>query len=390
MRSSSDAPAPSAVSGGGPLLPDYAGACLSNLVPGILAGPGGRPSWFPALARDAAQVVLLVVDGMGWEQLRERPGVAPTLASMIGGPITSVAPTTTATALTSITLGVAPALHGLVGYRFPIPVAGPDGPSEEILNVLRWRSPSGDARRGFPPEQAVEGLAFGGRPVPVVSRAEFAETGFSRAHQRGGRYVGYSLASSIAVEVGRLLAAGESLVYAYYEGLDKVAHLTGLGEHFDAELRATDRLVADLLEVLPPGAVLLVTADHGEVEVGDRVVPLAEELRSLCSLVSGEARFRWLHAHPGSAPDLLAACSEAYDREAWVVTADEVVDQGWFGGPLRPEFRPRIGDVALVPYAPVGYLDPADTGDVRLVCRHGSLTPAELLVPLLAGVGPHP
>jgi hypothetical protein len=335
-------------------------------------------------------VVLLVVDGMGWEQLRERPGAAPTLASMLGGPITSVAPTTTASALTSITHGAPPAVHGLVGYRFPVPVVGPDGPVEEILNVLRWRTASGDARRSFPPEQAVETLAFAGRPVPVVSKAEFAGTGFSLAHLRGGRDVGWWLASSIAVEVRCLLAAGEPMVYAYYDGVDKVAHLTGLGEHYDAELRATDRLVADLLQVLPPGAVLLVTADHGEVEVGEQVRPLPEELLSLCSLVSGEARFRWLHARGGATGDLFAACSETYKGEAWVVTADQVIDQGWFGGPLPAEVRRRIGDVALLPHAPVGYLDPADTGDARLVCRHGSLTPAEVLVPLLAGLGPRP
>ena len=55
----------------------------------------------------------------------------------------------------------------------------------------------------------------------------------------------------------RLLAAGEPFVYAYYDGLDKVAHEHGLGEHYAEELRIVDRLVGDLIEVLPPGAVLV-------------------------------------------------------------------------------------------------------------------------------------
>ena len=67
----------------------------------------------------------------------------------------------------------------------------------------------------------------------------------------------------------RLLAGGEPFVYAYYDGIDKVAHEYGLGEHYDAELAAVDRLVADVLAVLPAGAVLLVTADHGQVDCGD-------------------------------------------------------------------------------------------------------------------------
>ena len=76
-----------------------------------------------------------------------------------------------------------------------------------------------------------------------------------------------------------------------------------------------------------------------------------------------------------------------YGDEAWVVTLDQMEEEGWFGGPLAAEVRARLGDVAIVPYEPVAYLDPADGGDVRLVCRHGSLTPDEMLVPLLAGHG---
>jgi hypothetical protein len=369
------------------VVPDYEGPCLAGVVPGIQAGPGRRPPWFPTVAADAAQVVLLVVDGLGWEQLRQRTATAPALAGMEGGAITSVAPTTTATALTSITFGRPPSAHGLVGYRFR--VEGPTG-GDEVLNVLRWRTASGDARDFFPPGKALDGVAFAGRPVPVVSKSEFAGTGFSVAHQAGSRPVGWSLPSSIAVEVGRQLTAGEPLVYVYYEGVDKIAHLSGLGEHYDAELRATDRLVADLLELLPPGAVLLVTADHGQVEVGSATTPVAAEVMAHVGLVSGEARFRWLHALPGHAEDLVAQCRETYGSEAWVRTIDEIADQGWLGGPLSPRWRWRLGDVAVVPHQPVGYLDPADTGDARLVCRHGSLTSAEVLVPFIAGTGGAP
>jgi hypothetical protein len=370
-----------------PVVPDYGGPCLAGVVPGIQAGPGRRPPWFPSVAAEAAQVVLLVVDGLGWEQLGQRTATAPALAGMEGGAITSVAPTTTATALTSITFGRPPAAHGLVGYRFR--VEGPTG-DDEVLNVLRWRTASGDARVFFPPDKALDGAAFAGRLVPVVSKSEFAGTGFSLAHQAGSRAVGWSLPSSIAIEVRRQLAVGEPFVYVYYEGVDKIAHLSGLGEHYDAELRATDRLVADLLELLPPGAVLLVTADHGQVEVGPATTPVVAEVMAHVGLVSGEARFRWLHALPGHADDLATVCRETYGSEAWVRTIDEVADQGWLGGPLSPRWRWRLGDVAVVPHEPVGYLDPADTGDARLVCRHGSLTPAEVLVPFIAGTGSAP
>ena len=132
-----------------PVLPDYGGACLSSVVPALLDrfGPDVAP-WLPAPAQGARQVVLLVLDGLGWEQLRADRAHAPTVAAGQGGPITSVVPTTTATALTSITTGRPPADHGVVGYRMR--VDGADGQGDEVMNVLRWRTPAGDMRRRRP------------------------------------------------------------------------------------------------------------------------------------------------------------------------------------------------------------------------------------------------
>src|SRR5438045_9113415 len=98
-----------------PVLPDYGVACITSVVPALLRR---RPQpWLPALATDAEQVVVLVLDGLGWEQLGERSHLAPTLAAMTGGPITTVVPATTATALPSIATGRPPCAHGASGYR---------------------------------------------------------------------------------------------------------------------------------------------------------------------------------------------------------------------------------------------------------------------------------
>ena len=83
-----------------PIVPQYSGANVRGIVPALLAPRGAtKPAWIPAAAARAQQVVLLVVDGLGWEQLAERAAIAPTLSSLAGGPITSVAPSTTGTAL---------------------------------------------------------------------------------------------------------------------------------------------------------------------------------------------------------------------------------------------------------------------------------------------------
>ena len=330
-----------------PVLPEFGGPCIVNVVPALLARNDPEndvPGWIPATARRAAQIVLLVVDGLGWEQLRARPQLAPTLlaAEGIDHPITSVAPTTTACALTSITTGRPPCQHGVLGYRLAV--------GDEILNVLRWRTGSGRPR-STPGGPYRPGSSSPSRPFPDrphrcrwCPRHEFGGTGFTAAHLGNSPLHGYKVASSLPVEVGRLLRGGEPFIYAYYDGIDKVAHGNGLGDHYDAELRAVDRLVEDLAAELPPGAALVVTADHGQIDVGPRVELLGREIMSLVQFLSGEGRFRWLHARPGAADDLLAAASERYGDNTWVRARDQLIEEGLFGGtPSRAVARPGWG-----------------------------------------------
>jgi hypothetical protein len=361
-----------------PIIPAYDGACIANIAPTVLGpqGEGARPAWFPAIAASARQTVLFVLDGLGWDQLQARRHLAPTLTGLQGGAIHAVAPTTTATGLTSITTGVPPGEHGVIGYRILV--------ENEILNVLRWSTAAGDARRRILPRDVQSLPPFLATRPPVVTRAEFAQSGFSAAHLGGSRQVGYRVTSTLAVEVRRLLAAGERFVYAYYDGIDKVAHEYGLGEHYDAELAAVDDLVALVIESLPDDAVLLVTADHGQVDVGEAMLPVHDDVLKLVRLQSGEARFRWLHARPGAAADLAVAAEAAHGGDAWVTTLEQMRDEKWFGPQLPRAVADRLGDVALVASRPVGFDDPVDSGPFALLCRHGSMTADEVLVPLLA------
>jgi len=359
--------------------PDYGGACLDGVVPALLAAPGRRPAWVPAPAANAEQIVLLVLDGLGWEQLCERPSLAPCLTSLRGGPITSVTPTTTATALTSITTGLPPAEHEVVGYRVKV--------GSQVLNVLRWRMAGADARQLVPPSEFQTHEVFGGTAPPVITRGEFASSGFTMAHLPGVPMLGWQVPSALVVHVQRALAGGAPFVYAYYDGIDKVAHEQGFGPYYDAELTYADRLVADVARVLPHGAALVVTADHGQVFVGDGVINLSRALTDDVTLMSGEGRFRWLHARPGCATRLADRARDELADDAWVRTVDELEAEGLFGGRLTPAGRDRLGDVALLARRPVAFLDPADPGETRLRCRHGSLTAAEMWVPLLAAAG---
>jgi len=362
-----------------PLLPDYEGACTSNVVGTLLEDPDDPPAWFPDGLVGADQIVLLVLDGLGWDQMLDRWSLLRGLPMMARTSITTVAPTTTATALTSISTGLPPGEHGVIGYRMDV--------DHDVLNVLRWSTSRGDARELIPPESIQHEAAFGGQRPPVVVRAEFRDSGFTRAHLGGCRHVPYRMPSTLVAEITHQLALGEPFVYAYYDGIDKVAHEYGLSHFYDAELVFVDRMIEYLVQVLPAGVALVVTADHGHVDVGDRIVNPAPEVLSHVQRQSGEARFRWLHAHPGAEHDLLHAAQEHHGDTSWVVSRDQTVDECWFGPKVLPGPLSRLGDVALVPFEALAFEDPADTGPFVLKGRHGSMTPAEVLVPLMVARG---
>jgi hypothetical protein len=217
----------------------------------------------------------------------------------------------------------------------------------------------------------------------VLSKAELEGSGFTQAHLNGVKHMGWRASSSIPVLIRAALDAGEQFVYAYYDGVDKIAHERGFGDYYNAELQHADRLVADIIALLPPDTVLLVTADHGQVHVGDNTIIPSATVMSHVARQSGEGRFRWLHAQRGREGALLDAALE-YSDVAWVVTRDQVLDEQWFGPRVSEPIARRMGDVALVAHAQVSFEEPLDGGAFDLVCRHGSLTEDEMLVPLLA------
>ena len=355
--------------------PALGGASVAGLVPALLGTTDG--SWLPETVRHADGVVMLVLDGLGWNAIAEHRDVMPTLASMDGGAITTVTPATTATALTSITTGLAPAQHGIVGYRMLV-----DG---NVLNVLRWSYGGG---RPPDPFAVQRHTAFLGRPVPVVTKIEFRSTGFTQAHLRGANFIGWHTIATLVEHSVACIKAGAPLVYAYYPGVDSVAHEFGLrAPVFRHELAATDRLVRDLLDALPERAALLVTSDHGQVHLEPDSWIDISSLAPLTTAMAGDGRFRYLYARKGDATKLLEAARDELGDQAWVWSRAELLADGILGSGATGTIPGRIGDIVLASRAPVAFIDPALPAEVALRSGHGSLTPDEMYVPLLAARG---
>jgi hypothetical protein len=358
-----------------PVLADLDGASVAGLIPALI---GGRPApWMPDAVAGATSVVLLVLDGLGANEVEARPTILRELAAMQGSQITTVVPSTTSTALTSIATGLAPAQHGVLGFRMLV--------DDDVLNVLQWKTQS---RHAPDPFDVQRHDAFLGRPVPVVTRGEFRDSGFSKAHLRGSTFVGWKTVATLVEHCRRLVLAGERFVYAYYPGVDEVAHAHGLHDEFYArELASADLLVANLLDVLPSDTALLVTADHGQVHLEPESWIEIDELHPMLAAQAGDARFRYLHARKGMAPDLLAAAHERLDGVAWVLSRRELLEAGWLGTGATGTVPGRIGDVVLAAREPVAFVDPALPRERQLRSAHGSLTPEEMYVPLRSARG---
>ncbi|MDP9840927.1 alkaline phosphatase family protein [Streptosporangium lutulentum] len=364
-----------------PLIPAYGAASLADLSSSLLAAVGVRGE-NPLDLAPAERVVLFLVDGMGAELLRAHPQTAPFLSAQQGGVLTAGFPATTVTSLGSLGTGVPPGEHGMLGYQLAVPGAG------HLLNCLRWTTPGPpvDPDVWQPTPTVYERAAAAGVPISYVGPAKFETSGFNRAVYRGVKFVGADTIDERVEGVRRALAEPRAHVSVYYGDLDSTGHVTGWGtEAWLAQLATVDLMAERLAATLPPGAAMYVTADHGMVNVTERVdVDAILALREGVALLGGDTRARHVYAAPGAAGAVLDIWRDILAGTAWVVSRQEAVESGWFGPRVRPEWLPRIGDVLAVPYTDCAIVaSVAEPIEATFIGCHGSLTPAEQYVPLL-------
>ncbi|MCE7006804.1 alkaline phosphatase family protein [Kibdelosporangium philippinense] len=375
-----------------PLIPNYGAGALSDVVPSIMAGLGVPGVSATVSLPEARKVCLLLVDGLGWPQLRAHPEDAPFLNSLAGNEITAGFPATTATSLTTIGTGVPSGTHGIVGYSF----AASD---DELINALSWGLHAGgrneDFREKYVPEefQPVETMfqraADSGVCVRLATQRMFEGSGLTRAAFRGGDLDGVMALGDLAVSAVDALAGGDrAFCYAYHSELDLLGHVFGPGSRaWRFQLRQVDRLAQTIAEELPPDGMLVVTADHGMVAVGenDRIdfdgIP---ELRNGVRMLGGEPRVRHVYTQPGALTDVHAAWGSLVGEHAWMLTRDEAIAAGWFGPSVADYARGRIGDLVVAAQGNAAITrSKVESRLSALNGQHGSLTAEDQLIPLL-------
>ncbi len=374
------------------MRPDYDGGSLVNLVASVVASRGGKPHHETlrnfSLAAEAKNVVLFIIDGLGDNYLA-RHGKGSELGRRRRRSLTSVFPSTTASAITTSYTGRTPLEHGLTGWFTYFGEAGC------VSACLPFRS------RGDMAPLAVRGVTakniftvpslFGELPVRsiVVTQRDIIDSQYNSVHCRGAERLAYTNADELVAQVEAAVKSGDErkFIYAYWPLYDQICHRFGC-ESVQAvhEFEAIDAAFGALLRRLGgTDTVIVATADHGFIDVApDESLELPASFYSQLRFpLCGERRVAYCHAH---APEDFAKRAQDWLQEkADVMPSRRLVDEGWFGpGKPHPRFDERIGDVALVMrnrYTVKDWI----TGESRSlhIGNHGGTHEDEMSIPLI-------
>src|SRR5512139_328639 len=343
----------------------------------------------PAALAGVRHLVLLVVDGLGYHHLLGRDG---TLRRHLRGPLTSVFPSTTASAIPTFLTGLAPQQHGLTGWNMYFREIG------AIVAPLPFRLRTGRhalREAGVTPADLF-GLTplFDRLPLPchVVSPRNIIHSDFNVALSGRAKRHGYETLDELFSLLTALLRSdAPGYIHAYWPQLDSLAHEHGIGsEPVAAAFALLDAAFGRLLDVAnDTGSRVIVTADHGfidspteqRMDLDDHPALRDTLLLPLC----GEPRMAYAYVRAGRQSQFEDYVRGQLADRVQLFSSEDILRQGWLGpGAAHPGLHDRLGDYILIPRGQ-GILRDWLKGETRYTHAsvHGGLSEAEMIVPLV-------
>lgn len=371
------------------MLPSLNSAQLSlaDVLPSCLASLG-----VPAITNSldlpsVKSAVIVLVDGLGEHNLSSAQAHARFLAqkSAQRPALSTVFPSTTAAALASLTTGSNPGQHGMTGYKVRNPESG------EILNLLTGLGVLAQpgSWMASPPLYSI--AEDHGITATVVAHPRFADTPLTEIIHSGATQLGAkSVDDRVEAVLNMLQRPGQHLILLYVSELDELAHNKGVkSPEWAAALESLDGSLKALEKRLPEGVGVIVTADHGVVDVPSTRHYLygndPEHMRHIAQ-VGGEPRCLQLyfdeHASEQEKLATLGSWKEDWSELAWVLSRDEVINAGLYGE-CAPLVLERLGDIFVLAKKDVVFYDERDTTlkGRNMIGQHGGISPVELAIP---------
>jgi hypothetical protein len=381
------------------VLPDYHGGSIVNLMASIGTALGTENPFYPALGQlepsalaEARNVLLLVIDGLGYEYLTGS-SAGGALRRNLRGRVTSVFPSTTAAAVTSFLTGLGPQQHGLTGWHTYFREVG------VVAAVLPFRARHGgpslsESGIGLPTLLGPRPLANRLRvPCHMVAPERIIHSEFNCAYGGAARRRGYGALDGMFAAMVELVQQGSErkYIYAYFPDLDALAHEHGIASQAAANLLAEldDALGRFLEAIRGTGTAVIVTADHGHIDSGPgRLIELEDHpdlAETLVLPLCGERRVAYCYVHPDREKHFVDYVTGELDRYADLYASADLLGEGWFGlGQPHPRLAERVGHYTLVMkenYAIKDWL-PGERRHVHIGV-HGGVSKEEMYVPLI-------
>jgi hypothetical protein len=407
-----------AVIKGNLIVPQYSELCNSSLPDTFLKLMGinsARPLQLESLSKlceSTENLAFILLDGFGY-RLAEHAitsGFCPSLASFLGErgttfiPITTVFPSTTSTATTSLHTGLTPQEHGILGYTMYLHEVG------TIAEMLRFAPlVAGGSNSifdlGLDPKSFVGGETIHERMEGNGIRANLyinkwiVDSGLSRVTNRGARIHPHVMASDMFVRMRKTLEAGagaKSFHFAYLSSPDTLAHAYGpFCDEFAAEVDSLfymlQKLLVEKLEhKVARETAIVISADHGLARISqDNIIDVRDHptLKSMLKVPpTGDSRALILNTKEGQEDRVIRYFEEELSAGGFVVERSRnLLSRGLFGlGRPTENALDRIGDLVAVPRQMVA-VDNTDLHPRREAYpgRHGGLSEDEILVPLI-------
>jgi len=361
---------------GDPLITNVVAGGLASIDP-ALPGASVQAAASLGMAAGADQLLLILVDGLGYELIQEYAGHTPTLRRMRDDirSIHTVVPSTTAAAITAFGTGERPGTTNMVGFS----VAYGGG----VMNLLAMEG--GPAPPEWQPVPTYfERLAAAGVASAVISPARFAGSGLTGAALRGARHVPAETLDDRVSAALRELRAGTPVVYLYWSEIDHAGHGSGVGsDSWIGALEEFDAGLARLLRSLPAGVRTVMTADHGMINVdASQIVDVASTpaLRDGVRVVAGETRAVHVHTDEGRADEVEMRWRDVLGESAWIISREEIsalIGEG--------DGASIIGDFLVLARGRCGVVDSRtqSASAIAMPGVHGSLTSTEMRIPVV-------
>jgi hypothetical protein len=379
-------------------VPDYDGGGITNLMASISSALGVDSPYAPLAGLPAsrlatrAHIVLIVIDGLGESFLAEQG--ACFLGDQPRQHLTSVFPSTTASAMTTYYTALAPQQHAITGWFMYLRELG--SVAAILPFVPRHGGPPFSVNGLFPADIIATPILAARaetRRQHMVTAGYIADSDFTRATAAGALRHPYEDLEGFCEAITTIVTetSGPSYTLAYWPRLDSLAHQFGIAGQAVAEhFAALDQALAQLTNRLAgQDCILLVSADHGLIDTDEQHVidvgahgPLRDALLlPLC----GEPRAAYCYVDAGKQSQFEDYVHNALGHCCDIMDSARLIEGGLFGrGAPAAHLAERVGHYVLLMREPYVIKDRlANERAFRQIGVHGGLSEREMRVPLI-------